>query len=83
MLAGAARGGGTGSKGGGGPVRLSDVDTREFGGMYSFIAMINVLLNIIIILIEVFRVGIHNILIEYLFCGASIVSWNLKMLINN
>ena len=28
MLAGAARGG-TGSKGGGGPVRSSDVDTRE------------------------------------------------------
>ena len=31
MLAGAARGG-TGSKGGGGPVRLSDVDTRELAG---------------------------------------------------
>ena len=30
-LAGAARGG-TGSKGGGGPVRLSDVDTRELAG---------------------------------------------------
>ena len=31
MLAGAARGG-TGSKGGGGPVRLSDVDTWELAG---------------------------------------------------
>ena len=31
MLAGAARGE-TGSKGGGGPVRLSDVDTRELVG---------------------------------------------------
>ena len=33
MLAGAARGG-TGSKGGGGPVRSSDVDTRELAGNY-------------------------------------------------
>ena len=31
VLAGAARGG-TGSKGGGGPVRSSDVDTRELAG---------------------------------------------------
>ena len=31
MLAGTARGG-TGSKGGGGPVRLSDVDTWELAG---------------------------------------------------
>ena len=32
MLAGAARGG-TGSKGGGGPVRLSDVDAWELAGI--------------------------------------------------
>ena len=31
VLAGAARGG-MGSKGGGGPVRLSDVDTQELAG---------------------------------------------------
>ena len=31
MLAGTARGG-TGSKAGGGPVRLSDVDTKELAG---------------------------------------------------
>ena len=41
MLAGAARGG-TGSKGGGGPVRLSDVNTQELaadvvgGGIWEF-----------------------------------------------